>query len=135
MQGILESIVYRDVPENINLWPGIESRLKQKDVLSMKSPNKLSTSLVIAFVALLLVSTAAYAYYRFIGSDPGLEGVNEQNLIIDINVTAFPIVYSTPPIGHPHLEIGRGRRSPSSDRHRGRGDAGCKGDGQLDLCR
>jgi len=93
MQAILENIAYRDVPENINLWPEIESRLQQ----IKKASYKLSVSLLVAFIILVLVSTVAYAYYRFIGSDAGLEGVNEQNLIIEINATAFPTIYPTPP--------------------------------------
>jgi hypothetical protein len=93
MQAILENIAYRDVPENINLWPEIESRLQQ----IKKSSYRFSVSLIVAIVALLLLSTVAYAYYRFINSDAGLEGVNEQNLIIDINATAIPTVYSTSP--------------------------------------
>lgn len=101
VRDALERIVRRGVSDNIDLWPGIESRLKQKDALNVKPRFKLSSSLALALLALLLVGTAAYAYFRFLGSDAGLEGVNQQNLISDIEVIAVPTVYSTPPLATP----------------------------------
>jgi hypothetical protein len=84
-------------PEFVNQ---LRNELARRPV-KVKLRNKFRVSLVIALAALLLVSTAAYAYYRFIGSDPGLEGVNEQNLITDINTTALPTIYFTPPLVTP----------------------------------
>jgi hypothetical protein len=101
IQDTLEKIARRGVRENMDLWPEIEAQLKRKDASNMKPRFKLSVSLTMALAALLLMSTAVYAYYRFLGSDAGLEGVNQQDLISDIEVTALPTVYSTPPLATP----------------------------------
>jgi len=97
LKSTLEKITRNAVTEDVDLWRGIESQLAGKGASKMKTQFKFSTSLVIALITLLLVSTAVYAYYRFLGSDPGLQGVDEQNLITNIETVAIPTVYSIPP--------------------------------------
>ncbi|NOH02685.1 MAG: hypothetical protein HND47_12360 [Chloroflexi bacterium] len=101
VRDALEKIARRHIAENMDLWPGIESRLKKRYALTVKPRFKLSSSLALALVTLLLASTAAYAYYRFLGSDAGLEGANQQDLITGMDVTTLPTVYSTPPLATP----------------------------------
>lgn len=99
VRDALERIAIHHIAENMDLWPKIKAQLKRRDISNMKPRFKLSASLMMALAAILLVSTAVYAYYRFLGSDAGLEGVNQQDLLSDIEVTALPTLYSTPPQG------------------------------------
>lgn len=60
-------------------------------------PTSLRPAWGIAFailLALLLLTTAAYAVYRLMG-DPGLQSVQDAGLITDLNVTAQPTVLPT----------------------------------------
>jgi hypothetical protein len=89
MKDALESIASRTIPQDTDLWPRIAAQL-EKDTVSMK-PLKLTWSLALAILALILVTSAAYALYRYF-SDPGLQAAQEAGLITDLNSTAEPVV-------------------------------------------
>lgn len=97
LKSALEDIARRAVPQDLNLWREIGPRLEQGIPRSARTRYKLSTSVAIVLAALLLAVTAAYAYYMFLESDAGLEGVNEQGLITILNASAVPTIYVTPP--------------------------------------
>jgi hypothetical protein len=58
---------------------------------------KLSWTVVLVLLVLIIATTAAYAYYRLM-SDAGLQGVRDAGLITDLNLTAEATVFSTPPL-------------------------------------
>ncbi len=86
MKDMLENIARRHTPENINLWPDVELRLR-KDAVTMKPRLKLSWSLVLLILALILVTTVAYALYRYL-NDPGLQAAQDAGLFTNVNATA-----------------------------------------------
>jgi hypothetical protein len=82
----LEAIARRSVPENTDLWPNVELRLRH-GAGSMNAQFKLSWSLVLLILASILVTTVAYALYRYF-NDPGLQAAQDAGLITDVNATA-----------------------------------------------
>jgi hypothetical protein len=89
MQDAREKIARRGSPEDANLWPRISAQF-EKDAVIMK-PLKLTWSLALVILALILATTAAYALYHYF-LDPGLKNVRDQGLVKDINSTARPSV-------------------------------------------
>ena len=57
----------------------------------MNSRSKLTWTVVLVLLGLLLASTAVYALYRFF-ADPGLQAVSDAGLMTDVNVTAQPTI-------------------------------------------
>ncbi|HEY5983480.1 MAG TPA: hypothetical protein VIU38_08400 [Anaerolineales bacterium] len=86
IKSALEAIARRQVPENTDIWPRIQSRLP-KGTSFMRLQTKMSWSLLWVLLALALLTTAAYALYRYF-NDPGLQAAEEAGLITDVNATA-----------------------------------------------
>src|SRR5512139_3175028 len=86
IKSALEAIARRQVPENTDIWPRIQSRLP-KGTSFMRLQTKMSWSLLWVLLALALLTTAAYALYRYF-NDPGLQAAEEAGLITDMNATA-----------------------------------------------
>lgn len=76
MKDALESIARRGVPENINLWPAISSRLERKSLMTTLRIRPLS-AILIALLILLALSGAAYALGRALGYLPGFGFVEQ----------------------------------------------------------
>jgi len=76
MHDVLETLSRRGVPENINLWPDISARIERKSSMMALRTRPL-TAILIALLALLLLSSAAYALGRMFGFIPGV-GLVEQ---------------------------------------------------------
>jgi hypothetical protein len=85
-----------DIPENVNLWPLIKAKVSLKEVATVHPRLKLSLTVVIVLVALIVVATVAYACYRLM-IDPGLQSVENAGLVSNLNQTAEPTVFATVP--------------------------------------
>jgi hypothetical protein len=86
LKDALDELAGREIPQDTDLWPGIDSRLRQ-DLVSARPRFKMSWSLVLLILALVLLTSAAYALYRYF-NDPGLRSVQQAGLIEDVNATA-----------------------------------------------
>lgn len=89
IHSVLEAIARRDIPANTDLWPQIAARIERKDVGPMNPRLKLSWTVVLVLLGLVLATTAAYAVYRYF-DDPGLQAVRDAGLIQNVNATARP---------------------------------------------
>ena len=85
-----------DIPEDVNLWPLINAKVSLIKTATVQPKLKLSLTIVIVFVALIGVSTIAYAYYRLM-IDPGLQTVENAGLVPNLNQTAEATVFATVP--------------------------------------
>jgi len=95
VRSALESIAEGEVPEDVTLWPAIDARMKQTAFL-LRLQSKWSWSVALVLLALLLLTTAAYALYRYL-NDPGLRSAQEAGLISDVNTTAEPNLQTPAP--------------------------------------
>lgn len=77
MKTVLENIAHRGVPENTNLWPIISAQLERKSPMNAFRTRPF-VAVMIALLALLALSGAAYALGKALGYIPGL-GVVDQN--------------------------------------------------------
>lgn len=91
----LQAIARRGVPDDTNLWPRIQSRMP-KGPLPMNWQTKWSWSLVWLILALVLLTTAAYALYHYL-YDPGLQSAQDAGLFTDMNTTAEPNLLTPAP--------------------------------------
>lgn len=80
----LDRIAEEDTPENLMLWGNIESQLLKENSMN-RLANRGWLRYVVAFVAVLLVTSAAYAYYHFQSgvSDPSLP----DNLVSEVGIS------------------------------------------------
>jgi hypothetical protein len=78
MKQHLEKIAQR-IPENTNLWPQIEVRLDTRKTLMNTYRARPALAVLLAILALLIVSGIAYAVGRSLGYIPGY-GLVEQNI-------------------------------------------------------
>lgn len=85
-----------DIPENVNLWPRIKAKTRLQEAAIVHPRLKLSLTVVIVLVALIVVATVAYAFYRLM-IDPGLQAVENAGLVSNLNQTAEPTVFSAIP--------------------------------------
>jgi len=91
---ILDWITQDRIPSDHNLT---ERVLKEAAHSPRKIPTprmKMATSAVIAFVALILLSSVAYAVYRLI-IDPGLQAVQDAGLVTNMKATAQSTILPT----------------------------------------
>ncbi len=86
LKDALDDLAQERIPEDINLWPKISLGL-QHEAVSPGPRFRLSWSLVFLILALILLTTVAYALYRYF-NDPGMRSVQEAGLIQDVNATA-----------------------------------------------
>jgi len=88
MKGALENIAHRGVPENRNLWPEIESRLKTRSSFMQTLRARPVMVITIVVLALLLLTGVVYAIGKSLGYIPGI-GVVDQS--VPIRVLAEPV--------------------------------------------
>ncbi|MBI2758632.1 MAG: hypothetical protein HYX49_08115 [Chloroflexi bacterium] len=79
MKDALESIARRGVPDDINLWPRIESRLERKSLMTTLRARPVMM-IVIILLALTFLTTVAYAIGRLTGYIPGVGFVEKNSL-------------------------------------------------------
>jgi hypothetical protein len=87
MKDALEAIARRGVPENTNLWPSISARLERKSWMQTIRTRPV-LMVVVAIVALLLLSGVVYALGRSLGYIPGIGIVDQSAPIL---VLAEPV--------------------------------------------
>ena len=89
MKSALENIAHRGVPENANLWPGIESRLNTRNSFMQTLRARPVIAIIIVMLALLLLTGVVYAIGKSLGYIPGV-GIVDQS--VPIRVLAKPVV-------------------------------------------
>ena len=67
-------------PDTKAAWARVRARLDRQPGSILHAPGRLGRSVALLVAGLLVVTTAAYAYYRLTLSDPGLESVLESGL-------------------------------------------------------
>src|SRR3990170_8389936 len=92
-RDILDSAAADSLSRATDLWPKISAKL-EKDRVTMKPQFRLSWSLLLAILALILATSAAYALYRYF-TDPGLQAAQEAGLITDLDMTGQPTILPT----------------------------------------
>ena len=88
MKDALENIARSGVPENINLWPRIESRLEQRKSFMQTLRARPVLAFVIALLVVLLLTGVAYAIGKVTGYIPGV-GIIDQSA--PLRVLAEPV--------------------------------------------
>jgi hypothetical protein len=86
-RDILDSAAAGSLSHNANLWPNISARLERKSLMQTLRTRPL-LMLMIAIVAILLLSGVAYALGRSLGYIPGI-GIVDQS--VPIRVLAEPV--------------------------------------------
>lgn len=87
LHNILESIAQEEIPDDMQLWHKIESRLNTPNTRRTTGLNRLGRAAVYLLAALAL-TTAGYAFYQQliqVGGDPGIIAV--QDLVTPIDQT------------------------------------------------
>jgi len=88
---ILDAAVAQKIAGSTNLAPRILAQLVAERKLTPVRPKmKFATTLLLALLAALLLTTAAYAVYRLLLADPGLQAVQDAGLVTNLNTTARP---------------------------------------------
>jgi hypothetical protein len=80
MKDALDKIAHAGVPENTNLWPGIESRIGQRSSVMQTLRAKPVSLIVIVLLALSLLTGVVYAIGRLTGYIPGVGFVQKNSL-------------------------------------------------------
>jgi len=88
MKDVLESIARGSVPENINLWLRIESRLTKRNSLMQTLRARPVGVIVIVVLALSFLTGVVYAIGKSLGYIPGI-GVVEQS--VPLRILAEPV--------------------------------------------
>ena len=86
---ILDWVLDENIPPHINLTGRVMAAVRQTRLQGARPHLKLATSLLIAFAALLILSSAVYAVYRLM-IDPGLHSVQDAGLVQDVGASAQP---------------------------------------------
>ena len=88
MKNALENIARNGAPEPIDLWPRISARLNERETFMQTLRARPILVLVFALLALLILTTVAYAIGRLTGYIPGI-GLIDQSA--PIRVLAEPV--------------------------------------------
>ncbi len=89
---ILDDLAAEHIPQTTNLAPRILAALEPaQGVRTMPPKIKFATTLLIVTLAILAITTIAYALYRWIG-DPGMQSVEEAGLLTELDITAQPTI-------------------------------------------
>lgn len=157
LHNILESIAQEEIPDDMQLWHKIESRLNTPNTRRTTGLNRLGRAAVYLLAALAL-TTAGYAFYQQliqVGGDPGIIAVQDLVTPIDqtqrhptqdVNVTIkwayadghriafewqadYPSTYQTPFPAKVQLFDATGKQFPPADFLQGSGGGG-GGDGE-----
>lgn len=86
LKAALHDIAHRDVPDSADLWPRLQPLVGRREI-SIARRFRLSWSIALLILALVVLTTVAYALYRYF-NDPGMRSVEQAGLIRDVNATA-----------------------------------------------
>jgi hypothetical protein len=79
-RGILDSAASPHIPGNLNLFPRVTARLNQRKTFMQTMRARPALAIVLAFLALLLLTGVAYAIGRMTGYIPGIGFVQKDSL-------------------------------------------------------
>lgn len=96
IRAAMHEIVGEKLSLEADLWPQIVQRLVLREPEPKRASIKLSRKMVLLLVALLLMTTAAYAYGAGI-LDPGLKWAQEHGLLVTLNQPGKPTPYVVRP--------------------------------------
>jgi len=87
LKRLLTEIAYEEIPDDMNVWHEIRQQVETANPrITRRSFRLVRIGLLAAL--LVLATAAAYAVYQgLIGSDPGLDAVNQANLVTTIEET------------------------------------------------
>ena len=92
---ILDRIAAEHIPQTTDLTSRILTAIEaHHGVNPMRPKMKFATAMLIVAIAILAITSIAYALYRWIG-DPGLQSVQDAGLITDLDITAQPTILPT----------------------------------------
>lgn len=92
---ILDSLAADHLPDTTNLAPRILAVIESSQGgRKMPVKMKFATTLLLLTIAILAITTIAYALYRWIG-DPGLQSVEKAGLLTELDITAQPTILPT----------------------------------------
>ncbi len=98
---ILDSAVSARISGRVDLAPQILAQIDTERKPAMPSKMRLATTILIVLLAVLALSTVAYAVYHFV-IDPGLQSVLDAGMQSTVQVTARPTLLPTAtPMGTP----------------------------------
>ncbi len=98
---ILDAAAAERIPASVDLAPLILAQIDTERKHPMPSKMKLATTVLIVILAVLALSTVAYAAYHFV-LDPGLQSMLDARMESTVQVTARPTLLPTAtPIGTP----------------------------------
>ncbi len=102
ISNALDELAEAGVSKHANPWPKISAILKEEDKIGKPVARvKISWAPLIVLIALMVVTAAAYAFYRIM-IDPGLQAVQDEGLVMDQNQPAQPTLFArqTSPAGN-----------------------------------
>jgi hypothetical protein len=106
IRKILEAIARENIPDNTNLWPSLAARLERKDRQTMNLKWRLVWTILLVLLGLFALTGVAYAFYRYLNNDAGLQSVSNAGLLATVNVTAQPTSNPTATLPAPVTVIG-----------------------------
>src|SRR5512137_130184 len=86
---ILDWVIDEDLPTHVDLRERVMSKAAPVKLETPTTHLKLVPSLIIALIAVVLLSSLVYAIYRLV-IDPGLHAVQDAGLVTKLNTTAQP---------------------------------------------
>jgi hypothetical protein len=89
--NVLDRIARDTIPDDINLLPRITARIESGKGTKMHPRLSLLTTLVLAALALILLTGVAYAVYHWM-SDPGLQSLQDAGLEKNVGATGQPVI-------------------------------------------
>ncbi len=92
---ILDATARPYVPDDLDLFPKIAAKL-EKGRYFMQPRTRVGITILLLVLALIVLTTAVYAYYRWIG-DPGLQAVQDSGLITDLDIAGQPTIIPVTP--------------------------------------
>src|SRR5215208_6486636 len=72
MKDVLDSIVQRDIPTTVNLWPHIVEKVERRNGVMQMFYRRPALALFLVLLALALLSSVAYAIGKAAGYIPGI---------------------------------------------------------------
>ncbi len=98
---VLDASAAEHIPSRVDLTQKVLDQIDHESKSSMPSKMKLATTVLLALLAVLVLSTAVYAVYRMV-TDPGMQSVLDAGMQSTVQVTARPTLMPTAtPLGTP----------------------------------
>jgi hypothetical protein len=92
--SVLDRIARDTIPDDTNLMPRIAAHIERQRGIPMHPRLSLLTTLVLAALALILLTGVGYAVYHWM-SDPGLQSLQDAGLVKNVGATGQPVEKAT----------------------------------------